>query len=228
VALSGVVLVALTAKPAPALSRYVEPGAAEIEAAMLRSGLSPQTLLAAGLDAQAVGLTASLGRGHLAENWLPFRAAETRLDAARDACETLERKVRQGVAKGEEESQFAAAQAELAAAELDYQAGAGALRSAALQGASGAQREAFDRILGGVPRDLPVQYAVVERADAEWVHLRDALANLRISAQLGEEPDPECVSSVNKANADPAVAAAAAGLQSLPAAEEAWNLALGN
>ena len=72
----------------------------------------------------------------------------------------------------------------------------------------------------------PVQYKAANRSEADWVHLRDALANVRIANKLGEQPDPEAVELVARAAAHPSVVAARVALNKLPLIQIQWENAI--
>ena len=74
------------------------------------------------------------------------------------------------------------------------------------------------------------EFMVVNHSEAEWVALRDALANERISAELGEEPDTGCQALLTTYRANSAVITATTGLgaQNLAAIRSAWSAAAGN
>jgi len=76
---------------------------------------------------------------------------------------------------------------------------------------------------------LPVEFLVVERSEAQWVHLRDCLANERIAAGLDdEEPDDQAQAILAELRARPQVAVAKANCDaSLDVVTNAWEQACG-
>lgn len=223
--LTGAVLCGLNSGMAPA--REEGPTRSQVQITLLRNGLGPTELTVAGVSPQGVGTVAATAAAYATTHWAELDAAQTRLDAARSELETVERAVRQGVASQEQRAEFPVAQDALTSAQSAFDAAIGALRQAALSGATDEQRTNLGRVLASSDRSVPFQYTVVEHSDADWVRLRDALANVRISLREGEPPDPECAAYVQMADADPGVAAAKTNLDSLAQAEAAWNDALG-
>ena len=58
----------------------------------------------------------------------------------------------------------------------------------------------------------PTPYLTVERTQEQWVALRDALANERISAEAGEAADDGAVALLEQVRSDPSVSAALANI----------------
>jgi hypothetical protein len=71
-----------------------------------------------------------------------------------------------------------------------------------------------------------LQYLVKARSEADWVALRDALDNERVSLKLGEDPDQASQALLATVRADPAIAAAKTNLDTkLGAVTAAWEAA---
>jgi hypothetical protein len=70
---------------------------------------------------------------------------------------------------------------------------------------------------------LPTEYLAAPREEAMWVSLRDALDNLRVSAQLGEEPTHAAVQLVQMLDGETSVAQARVNLGNLEAVSAAWE-----
>jgi hypothetical protein len=76
--------------------------------------------------------------------------------------------------------------------------------------------------------ELPVEFLVKERSEAEWVAIRKALNNERICAKYGDDPDPAKQAALSTWKSDAAVAAAkSACTTGLASVQDAWNAATG-
>ena len=76
--------------------------------------------------------------------------------------------------------------------------------------------------------DKPVQYHAVNRGEPDWVALRDALANDRVSTRLGTEPNAAAHQLLATANANSAVATGSFNItNNLSALRPAWEQAVG-
>ena len=79
----------------------------------------------------------------------------------------------------------------------------------------------------GAQWDLPTQYLAGSHSEADWVNLRDALANDRIATAQHIDPDPDSHQLILSALADPNVAAANSNLaNNLVGVQSAWNTAV--
>jgi hypothetical protein len=77
-------------------------------------------------------------------------------------------------------------------------------------------------------RDFPHEFLVIARQEAEWVSLRDCLANEHIAIKHPDLLSETAQASLAAWRADPAVSAAKAALvQNLTAVTDAWNTATG-
>ncbi|MCL4743430.1 MAG: hypothetical protein KJZ54_14635 [Phycisphaerales bacterium] len=211
-----------TAEPRP-------PTAVELAAALHRVGLAPERLAAAGLTVVETTALVQNAAAHLdGERFLALQQAEAASrDAGRDV-QRLERLARSGRATENDLGDLATARAALAAAETALNAALGALSDAAADGLAGPKAARLATLRANAVWDLPVQYLAAPRGEAEWVALRDALANLRISARLGEDPHQGCSTLVAQCDADSGVANAKAALDAnLAAVESAFNAAAG-
>ena len=100
----------------------------------------------------------------------------------------------------------------------------------ATAGLSENQRAALATIRRNRHWDLPLEFLVVDRAESEWVALRDCLANERIAAKLDdEEPDPVAQAVLGQLRSHPAVLVARGNLDgNLAVLTMVWQQAVGN
>jgi hypothetical protein len=127
---------------------------------------------------------------------------------------------------------YQTATANLATATSQRQAALDATFAAATANLSEAARTTLTRIRASRAqdwsRDFPTEFLVIARQEAEWVSLRDCLANEHIAVK-----HPDLLSQDDQARlatwrADPAVLAAKTALdQNLTAVTDAWNTATG-
>lgn len=238
ITLAGVVAVSLksysawakptTARATPVARRLSLPSPAELELAIRRVGLTPETLAAAGLSGPDVTALVQAGRGYLNEHQSDLELADWAVLTAQNEADRLQRLVESGQAKEQDVAALPGAQAALAGAKQTRDAILSGLYDEAVGALSIEQRSALAKLKFNSAWDLPTQYLMVNRPEPQWVALREDLTNLRVAGQLGEDPDPAAVQAVNAAGADPAVSAAATNLSNRSATvNAAWREALG-
>lgn len=206
----------------------------ELAIALTRVAFDPQPLAAVGLNAEAATELVGRVRDHLTTGIIDLRAADADWSARNAEVDRLERLIRGGQRSEQNLIALANARTALATATTTRQGVLDAIVTAGIGegGLSGPQTATLATILagrgGGGPGgwELPTKYLAASREQTAWVALRDALANLRISAEQGVSPDPTAQSIVTAANANQAVAAAAAGLENLATVQSAWNQAV--
>ena len=186
-----------------------------------RAGVSPEFLAAIGVTGQ--GATTIRGRvdATVADQGANLQAADAALVSARQTLAALQTQLH--TTANVDPAALAAAQAAVTSAIASRQSALQAVQSELL-----AQDLTADQLatLAALARNnahhkLPIQYLVVDRSDAQWIDLRDALAAIAIAARDGTTPNDHATQTAAAADADPAVAAAAANLASLLAAVDA-------
>jgi hypothetical protein len=202
------------------------PTAAELREALSVAGLSAQPLAAAGVQQAQVSGVVGNARSYLSNNGASFRAA---LSSYRDSSlqvEDLERRVRTGQASEADVSDLAAARTALTTAGSSREAAIAALVTAATTDLSSTVVETLASLRSNRDKEVPVQYKVSARTQAQWLALREALANQRISARYGEEADGPSHQLVLDTNAETAVSSAISSLGNLATVTSAWNSAV--
>src|SRR5262249_37480178 len=122
----------------------------------------------------------------------------------------------------------AAAGTLLAQCDTQYQAALQNAFNAATASLSTAQRTALTNIRANKDWDVPTEFLLVNRPEAQWVLLRSALANERIAAAAGQPASADAQAALNTFRSQTQVAAAKAALDAnLAATTTAWNQALG-
>lgn len=200
----------------------------ELAIALSRLGLEAHALAAAGLsDSQTTALVGRV-RAHLSEHIQDLRDADQNWASKRAEVDRLERKIRSGKSAPGDLALLSTARTELAAAATQRQEVLDAVSSAAGVNLGSSPLVTLGTIkTNRATWDLPVQYLTQSRELGDWVALRDALANDRISTARGEEPDPQAHQLLLGVQAQPEVASAASNLQSnLALVSSAWNAAV--
>jgi hypothetical protein len=216
-------------KKAPASRTAVFPLPTDFQSKLIMASLDPRSLAAAGVAQQSVlsTLQAAADRMNAAPSALEI--SETSGAAARVAADALARKIQSGKASQEEIASYPAAKTAFESAVAARQSVLDGYFSDAIASLSVNQRVALANIRENKSWELPVEYLVVNRSEADWIALRDALANERIAVDLPETLSESAQALLTTVRADQTVAAARTNIQSaLPAITSAWNTAAGN
>lgn len=218
--------------PAPSVSIVdfeIEPMTnTELAVALSRVCLDAQSLAAAGLSELQATALVGRARSHLAQNIQELRDADLAWAAAGQEKERLERLVRSGLGTQQDTAALAEAQVAYSAASTARRDVLADFASAALEGVGAGPGACLTMLRANTSRwNMPTKYLAESRTEDQWLALREALANDRISASLGQEPDQEAQQLLATINAATPVATAASNLSSnLPAVTTAWNTAV--
>lgn len=200
-----------------------------LELVLLRAGVSPNALAAGGAAPQSLSGLVDSAEAHFAAHSQELALADAAHASARRETDRLRRLIESGKGSQEDVANFQAQSAALASASAAQEATLSALLDAATAGLTANQRTLLRRIQAAKGWGLPIEFAVVERSQEEWVELRGALANERFASKYGEEADPAAAAFLAHARADQAVASARASLDTNQAAITAsWNAAHGD
>ena len=179
------------------------PAPVELAASLHRVGLGPETLAAAGVTGAETTTLVGKASGHLdGEAFQDLKNADATVRTAERERDRLGRRVRSGTATQQEIADYQTARTSYAGAVAALDAELDALFEAAVHGMSQGKIDAIKTIRGHRAWDVPAQYLAKARAEAGWAALRDALADVRVSARLGEDPDNASVSLITAENAD--------------------------
>lgn len=196
------------------------------QGALIRAGLDAEELAAAGLSAQQASTLVGHGESLLAGEPTRLSAADTAYSSARTAKDALERKIQSGLASPQEIASFSNATSAFASAEAERVAALASLFDAATAALSEGQRSVLSTIHANRERGLAPEFLTINRTEAEWLALRNALSNERIAARNGDEPNAGCQSLLSAARSNATVAAAkSAHDANLAAIISAWNSA---
>jgi hypothetical protein len=195
----------------------------ELRGALISCGLTAAPLAAAGLSPQQVVTLVDAARASLGENIVALRAAHEAVQDANTARAALQTRVRQGTAGENPGASLAAASSAITQAIAARQALWDALFDASTAGLAPERIATIRQIHAHSGWKLPTEYLAAPREEAMWVSLRDALDNLRVSAQLGEEPADAAVQLVQTLDGETSVAQARVNLGNLEAVSAAWE-----
>lgn len=210
----------------PSTLPYVVPN--DFAVMMIRAGLDADALAAVGVNAN--GVLSVLQPAADAINNAPsaLSTADSAFAAARVETDRLQRLIQSGRGTQEDVSAYQTQSAALATATSQRATVLDGYFTAATAGLSSEQRTLLSNLRSNRAWNLPLEFMVVNREQAEWVALRDALANERISAKLGESPDQTAQASLTTWRAVSAVSTAKSNLDSNRATvRAAWNTAVG-
>lgn len=224
------------APPVPSLSPAAvlaanepTPPPVDLRVTLLRAGLSPEALAAAGVTPVAVASTLQAAAQQLAGAPSALANADLAFANARRESDRLERLIQSGKGSQEDVAAYQAAKAALEAATAQRQAALDAVLTAATSSLPAAQRTALLNARANAAWNLPPEFLVVNRSQEDWVRLRDALANEKIARKLGDQADPAAQAQLANWRAAPAVAMARSGLDThLTQVRANWNTAAGD
>jgi hypothetical protein len=202
--------------------------ASNLDVLMIRAGLDARSLAAAGVSSAQVSSVASALAAHVAQA-PSLSEADQSYAQARVEHDALDRKVGGGTASPEEITALAAARQALDSARALRASRLDALHTAGAAGLSFDQRSRLAMLRFNADKPAPIEFKVVERTEAEWVALRDALSNERSAAANGEQPNAGCQSLLGSARSNSAVAAAKSAIDTnLASIQSAWSVAVGD
>ncbi len=198
-----------------------------LEVALLRAGVSAQSLAAVGAPTQAIFGIVDAAREHFVAQSVTLASADAAYATAKRESDRLRRAIESGKSAPEDVAIFQLQSAALATATTRQESALNALFAAATVALTQSQRGLLRRIHEQRTWGLPMEFLVAERSEPAWVELRGALANERFAAQYGEEQDPAARTLLAITRADAQVAAARTGLDTnLTYLTASWNSAL--
>lgn len=193
-----------------------------VQAWLVRVGLTPKALAAAGVSAGATTTLVGDAVDHLAQHMGELTEADEARTLARREVARLEQLVMSGQPSEGNLSALSAARTTLTSAETQLATASQALFADATNGLTEGQRTTIQAIQANGHRSVPTEFMVSTRTDAQWVALRDALASKRIAIREGHEPSQGVLDVISGAT-DQATSTAAANLASLNAVNTAWD-----
>jgi len=207
----------------PGMLAVVETISPALEVPVLRTGLTPERLAAAGASSGVVNAVLNAAAEDLGDcNALD--SADATYSTARGARDTLERLVKSGLGTEEDVTALASAEAALTAAAAARDSILASARAAGAAELTSAQQATLTSLLSNCDRRLPIEFLVLDLEAADWLTLRNALDDEKAAPKLGLEPNAELQSFLTTKRAVAAVATAKANLDSnLAAIQAAWD-----
>lgn len=213
---------------ARALTALIEPAASELAVALMRAGMGPEALAAAGLSPNGATTVVSNLRNFMIANPVALDVADTAFASAKQSVDQLKRLIQSGQGAAEDVTAYNAAKTQLLLAQTQRQNVLNDFFTAATADLGQTQQDTLTAIRGNCDWDRPTEFLVLSHTDADWVELRECLANERIAADQGEEPDPNGQTTLDQYRSAPQVAAAKASLDAnLAVLTAAWEQAIG-
>jgi len=199
----------------------------DLVTALYRVGLQAENLAVSGASANDATTAVGAVKTGLAQNPTAIADADTRLMNAINARDPLIRKVQSGLGNPDDVTALDAAVSEFNAATANRTSVLGLLFTAGTAGLSQGVATMLSKTqVNQTTWHLPLPYCVKDREQADWVTLRDALDNERVSAKEGEAPDPDLQALLSGVRADPVISTAQTNLDTnLGAVQAAWNAA---
>jgi hypothetical protein len=199
----------------------------ELVTALYRVGLQAENLAVAGASANETTAAVTAVKTWLAQHVTTIAEADTRLATAINARDALIRKVQSGLGNQDDVTALDAAVTEFTAATASRTSVLGSVFAA---GTDGLSQEVVTTLTKTAVNQAtwhpPLPDCVKDRTQADWVTLRDALDNERVSAKEGEAPDPDMQAYLSGVRADPLISTAQVNLDTkLGAVQAAWNAA---
>jgi hypothetical protein len=205
---------------------------ADFKVKLIRSGLGADALAAAGVPAASVTAVLQAAADELNAHPSTLPAADTSYTAARVESDRLRALIQSGQASQEQIASYQTQMANLAAASGQRATALDAVFAAATANLTAPQRTALTQIRANRAvdhsKDFPIEFLVVERSEAQWIALRDALANEKQAIKYPDTLNEVAQSRLATARSDQSVAAARTSLVSnLATVTASWNTASG-
>jgi hypothetical protein len=200
----------------------------ELRTALLRCGLGAEALAAAGCTAQETSALVDAFSEAMASQPSALEQKDAAYASARVTKEELERKVATGLATPEQITALGTAKSTLASAESARAQLLNGFFEGATAHLSAAKIATLSMLRANAAHELPIEFLVKERSQAEWLAIRKALNNERICAKYGDPPDAAKQAALATWKSDATVSAAKSACTSgLASVQDAWDAATG-
>ena len=210
---------------ARAFAALLAPTASDLEVALLRSGLGPEALTAAGLSGANATTVVSDLITYMTTNPGVLDSADSSFSSAKNAADQLKRTIQSGLATAQDLTDYTTAKANLASATTTRDGVISDFFTEGIANLSPAQKDALSTIRGNAYWDRPTEFLTVTNTETQWVELRNCLAHERIANANGEAVDAGVQTILNGFRGNATVSAAKASLDSnLATVTSAWNL----
>jgi hypothetical protein len=212
-----------------AAKTVVFPLPTDFKVKLLRAGLAPRALAAGGVSVNSILPTLQAAADQMNGAPVALENADSMYVAARVAADALARKIQSGTASQEEIASYPAAKTALDSTESARQSVLDGYFSTATAILTANQRAALITIRANKAWGFPDEYLVVNKTEAQWLALREALSVEHQAIELPDMGSPAAQELLTTFRADPAVAFATTSVQTnLPQITNAWNTAAGD
>jgi hypothetical protein len=195
----------------------------ELEVPVLRAGLTPEFLAAAGISSGAVNVILNAAADDFGDG-SALEAADATFTSARQTHDSLQRLVKSGLGSDEDVTALTAAETALDSATAARDLVLSSALAAGKAEMTSAQQATIATLCANRSRRFPTEFLVLDLESADWLKLRSALGDEKAAPKLGLDPNPELQSFLSAKRADSAVATAKANLDSnLAAIQTAWD-----
>lgn len=199
----------------------------DLTTALVRVGLSPESLCAAGVVvSQDVSAVVDAAETYFLAHPTAIATADADYASAKATFDRLERLVKSGLGTQADVTALRQAESALASATSARSNAVDALFNAGIAGLSQARKDLLSRQRTNAASfgvSSAREFLVVSRSQTDWVRLREALANEKISARYEEDPDATDQALLATCRADSSVADARTNLNTkLTSVKDAW------
>jgi len=160
----------------------------DVEVMLLRIGINPEVLAAAGLSSGTVQSALAAEQVDLEDAVGTLATHDAACAAARVQVDSLRRSVRSGNSSAEEVSELAMAKATLASATAARESFLAGVCTGLCAHVSEDATTAIERMCETKGwKTIPVAYRVEDRTEAEWLAIREALSAKKTHEKMGED-----------------------------------------
>jgi|GEM_PF-3440947 len=192
---------------------------------IVRAGLDPRSLAAAGFTAQDATLIVGHSVEFLAENTLQMREVESQLADARKSLPRLENAATAGEPAPGAADALAQGRALISSLEAQVRDFEAAVFAAGTSGLDQGKITRLTSLKSSRSSGLPLEFRIQSRSDEETVALRDALAAREIAARSGRQESASATHIISSAST-PDSNEARSRLGNSAAVTSAWNAAV--
>jgi hypothetical protein len=197
-------------------------------AALYRTGVTPDRLAAAGVEAASVAQVVADAREALTGVDTQLAAADGDVLSATREHDALVHRIQSGKALPGDREALQVATTSLSTKRASRDAALAGVLASATHSLNETQRAALTTILANRHKPVPLKYQATNRTAAQWVSLRDALGAARGATRKGVGPSETVSQLISSADSDAAVSAASSHLEAnLASVTAAWKTALG-
>ena len=195
--------------------------------ALIRCGLDAKSIAASGVNSNSIATIVNDLRTYMTDNPALLETADASCASARPQVDSLEHLVQSGQGSEQDASDLVAARTNLANALAARSSVLNDFFTAGTASLNQTQKNLLSKLRSNHDWEVAMEFQTIDRAEAHWVQLRNALANERIALTENGNPDPDIQALLTQLRADPTVSTAKTNLtNNLASATIAWNNAI--